>query len=131
MSSASDYRTDAFSADEWKKYDWFCNSQESYVVAQNTLKDRVTAHLELLDPGRRIRVLEIGFGTGECTRRLLSVIGGAELTAIDSDAAKVESAKSKLRRRSGDRQLTFVVGDAQTTIQAWIGEGQKWDLIVS
>ena len=75
---------------------------------------------EVLPPARRI--LEIGCGTGYLTALLRRAYPGAELVALDLDAALVEQARSRL---GPDSRVSWLVMDGEAFDRG------NFDLIVS
>jgi trans-aconitate 2-methyltransferase len=73
----------------------------------------------LVKPGEGMRVVDLGCGTGELTRRLADALPASEVTGIDSSAEML--ARAEKYRRPG---LRFEQGAIETV------EGQ-WDLVFS
>ncbi len=75
--------------------------------------------LKLVDVRAGLRVVDLGCGTGELTRRLADVLPQSEVIGLDNSPAMLARADSV--KRAG---LTFELGD-QATLSG------SWDLIVS
>jgi len=75
--------------------------------------------LELVKVRTGLRVIDLGCGTGELTRRLVDTLPGSDVTGLDQSPQMLEKA-----RQYADGNLHFVQGD-----QARLHD--RWDLIFS
>jgi len=78
-------------------------------AGQLRVERRVNLMIKLGEISKESRVLELGCGTGEFTKRL--AMTGAEVTAIDISPNLLELAKKKL---AGFGRVKFEIGDMET-----------------
>ncbi|MEV5607320.1 class I SAM-dependent methyltransferase [Streptomyces sp. NPDC052225] len=79
---------------------------------------RSARRLGLRGPGRGLRILDLGCGTGASTAALLSVLPQARITAVDASAGMLERAADK-RWPAG---VTFAHSSAEELATAGIGD---------
>lgn len=100
--------------------DWNPGQYEKFIGPREA---PVADLLALIDKRPRMRVVDLGCGPGNITRKLLDALPEAELLAIDSSAAML--ARAAELPRPG---LTY----AQRTIEDWAAEeGARFDLVFS
>jgi ubiquinone/menaquinone biosynthesis C-methylase UbiE len=107
-------------------YDRFCLSQPGYVSALNQLS-LVFKACVAQSPLFNYEVLEIGCGTGECTRRILESLPSGEITAIDADAFILRKATEKIFRKFSRKSVSFQHSDALTFLRKAVQSRNKWD----
>jgi malonyl-CoA O-methyltransferase len=100
----------------------FSKNAETYDDNAVVQKECASRLAEMLGEEGFPRILEIGCGTGEYTRCLADRYRNAEITAVDISETMLNVARKKL----GDRNIRFVVGDAED-----IEIDGKYDLITS
>jgi ubiquinone/menaquinone biosynthesis C-methylase UbiE len=75
----------------------------------------VRSHYELQPSSSHSRIIEIGCGSGETTRRILEAGQNINVLALDNDLAMLEQAKLNLA--SFGNRVQLVCGDALTELQ--------------
>ena len=119
-----------FSAKVIDSYDVFCLSQLSYVSTLNRLSSILRDHASqrhLLT----YAVLEIGSGTGECTRRILESFSSTQITAVDNNISIQQKAKEKEYNRFMHSSVQFYISDAFEFLIEAVRSRQTWDFIVA
>ncbi|MGW8247118.1 MAG: malonyl-ACP O-methyltransferase BioC [Acidiferrobacterales bacterium] len=94
-----------------KHFDQAARQYDAHALVQREIADRLLEHLEglKLDPQT---IVDVGCGTGYCTRALQKTYPRAQVTGIDLAPAMV--AQAKRQRRWFGRNPDFQVGDAHT-----------------
>lgn len=94
-----------------KHFDQAAETYDAHAVVQREIADRLLDHLEGLkiDPGT---VLDVGCGTGHCTRIIKRHFPAASVTGIDLSPAMIRQANR--RNPWFGRRPAYAVGDAQS-----------------
>jgi len=93
-----------------KHFDQAAEHYDAHAVVQREIADRLLDHLEGLKLDPQV-VVDVGCGTGYCTRVLKKLYPSAEVTGIDLAPAMVRQAHRQ--RRWFGRNPQYRVGDAQ------------------
>ncbi|EGD85268.1 hypothetical protein H112_06170 [Trichophyton rubrum D6] len=101
-------------------------SSEAYAAAAGFVPRLTDSVLQLLQPRREDRVLDVGCGDGQFTARFVSAVGA--VLGLDSSPAMVEAARVRLAGSSSP--AAFRVLDCRLLGQTEIVDG-SWDKVVS
>jgi len=93
-------------------FDKAATSYDSHAMLQREIADRLLEHLEGLKPEPMV-VLDVGCGTGYCTRALKKFFPRASVSGLDVSPSMVAQAKRK--RRWFARSPRYFVADAHAT----------------
>jgi phthiocerol/phenolphthiocerol synthesis type-I polyketide synthase C len=107
------------------------DSAPSAAVGNDAIAKAVTRLMDVWPRTRRIRVLEIGAGTGGLSHRLLSILPADRFSLVlaDNDEQAIARLKGKFDNRPDVRVVNVDVSDAMA-VRAYLHE-EQFDLIVS
>ncbi|SRR6266481_308923 len=104
-----------FSGSIGDDYDLFKLAVPHFDELQDEIDRIVSAHYKLQSYPSPYRVIEIGCGSGETTRRILEANRNISVFALDNDPAMLEQARRNLALFS--ERVQFVCGDALSELR--------------